>query len=298
MKNPVRQRQSNIELLRIISIFGVILLHYCNPAMGGAIAYVQPRSANYFMLYALVSLFICVVDLFILISGYFLCTTKRRNLWKPIELICQVILFKAGLYLLSCLRANKHFALGAFVRNCIPANYFVILYIAVYVVSPFINIVFEHLSKKQMKLFIIVLAAVFSVYPTLVDVFFELAGMEFTGLSSIGAYGSQWGYTITNFVLMYIIGAYLRLGLPDDFRPSRIRLAAGIAGCVILLTAWAVWNDRIGFYTERSAWEYCNPIVILSAVKQYSLMDNATLAVALFFSSMPSFWRKAPRVMQ
>ena len=32
------------------------------------------------------------------------------------------------------------------------------------------------------------------------------------------------------------------------------------------------------------------PIGILSAVKQYSFMDNATLAIALLFSSMPSFW--------
>lgn len=32
------------------------------------------------------------------------------------------------------------------------------------------------------------------------------------------------------------------------------------------------------------------PIGILSAVKQYSLMDNVTLAAALLLSSMPSFW--------
>lgn len=32
------------------------------------------------------------------------------------------------------------------------------------------------------------------------------------------------------------------------------------------------------------------PIGILSAVRQYSFMDNATLAIALLFASMPSFW--------
>lgn len=32
------------------------------------------------------------------------------------------------------------------------------------------------------------------------------------------------------------------------------------------------------------------PIGILSAVKQYSVTDNLTLAIALLFSSMPSFW--------
>lgn len=30
-----RERQSNIELLRVLAIMGVIVLHYNNPVMGG-----------------------------------------------------------------------------------------------------------------------------------------------------------------------------------------------------------------------------------------------------------------------
>lgn len=33
-----RQRDSNIELLRILAIIGVIVLHYNNPAIGGGVS--------------------------------------------------------------------------------------------------------------------------------------------------------------------------------------------------------------------------------------------------------------------
>lgn len=34
-KKDKEQRQSNIELIRILAILGVIIMHYSNPKMGG-----------------------------------------------------------------------------------------------------------------------------------------------------------------------------------------------------------------------------------------------------------------------
>lgn len=64
-------RQSNIEFLRIVLMFGVIVLHYCNPEIGGGRKFVYPHSLNYYSLNILVSLFVCAVNLFVLISGFF-----------------------------------------------------------------------------------------------------------------------------------------------------------------------------------------------------------------------------------
>ena len=41
-----KQRQSNIELLRILAILGVILLHYNNDSSGGGFRFVEPGSLN------------------------------------------------------------------------------------------------------------------------------------------------------------------------------------------------------------------------------------------------------------
>ncbi len=36
-KKEKNQRQSNIELIRILAMIGVIILHYSNPKMGGVL---------------------------------------------------------------------------------------------------------------------------------------------------------------------------------------------------------------------------------------------------------------------
>ena len=45
----------------------------------------------------------------------------------------------------------------------------------------------------------------FSVYPTVVDVIIEVTKNNFLGLSSVGAYGSQYGYSVVNFSDLSII---------------------------------------------------------------------------------------------
>lgn len=74
----MKKRLSNIELLRILAMSGVVILHYNNVAMDGALAYVEHNSINYYVLLFLESLTICAVDLFILIS--FFLRTKDGNL--------------------------------------------------------------------------------------------------------------------------------------------------------------------------------------------------------------------------
>jgi len=257
------KRQSNIELLRIITICGVIVLHYNNVTIGGGMAYA--KGVNLYILYCLESLFACAVDLFVLISGYFMCTKQKRALSKPFELIVQVILFNEFFYVFSLLVHHEHADIKHILGRLIPANWFVILYITLYFISPFLNVVIQKVEENGIfKKFVVTLLLLFSVYPTFVDVLGEFTHKEYIGLSSVGMYGSQWGYSIINFSLMYIIGAYLRM------YPDKNNIAKNIARIyfgVVVLTIWAFVNNKTGFATERSAWEYCNPLVIFMAVE-------------------------------
>ena len=56
---------------------------------------------NLYVLYFLESIFGCAVDLFVLISGYFIYERQRRTLAKPFELLLQVVLFNERLYFAS-----------------------------------------------------------------------------------------------------------------------------------------------------------------------------------------------------
>ncbi len=270
-------RQSNVELLRIIAIMGVVVLHINNPALGGGLSYVQHGSLNFYVLYAFESLFMCAVDLFMLISGYFMCNGKSRNLWKPIELIVQVILINEALYICQKLMSHGSLSWESVIRNLIPANYFVILYCTVYIVSPFINKLIDSLSDKGLRNFVIVLFLLFSIYPTVVDVLGELQGAAIIGLSTVGAYGSQWGYTFINFAVMYIFGAYLRKCRSKLSEAGSMALIGALICCVMILLVWARVNDKIGYLAERTAWDYCNPVVIIEAAIIFVLFTRLNI---------------------
>lgn len=263
--NSTKTRQSNIELLRILTMLGVIILHYNNVGIGGGFRYVSTGSLNFYILYGLESLFVCAVNLFILISGFFLCTSYKRNWWKVVELIVQVIIFSEGIYVLQVICGKQALSVKTIVLHLIPANYFVILYVCVFILSPFINKLLNNLTKKQLKIFVILLLCMFSIEPTIVDIMSELKGSVFVGLSFVGMYGSQWGYSLVNFILMYIIGAYIRKNIDNIKSVSYGKLLACLGFCVIIMTVWSRINDRVGYLTEKTAWEYCNPLVIFAA---------------------------------
>ena len=272
-------RLSNIELLRILAIMGVIVLHYNNPVIGGGITYAEEGSINFYILYVLESVFACGVDLFMLISGYFMCESKKRNIWRPIELIVQVMLFREAIYLVRVLLRTVPFSIKSAVTTLIPDNYFVILYCVVFLLSPFINTLIERLSEKNLRTLVLLSMLLFSVVPTAVDVLGELRGGQFVGLSTVGMYGSQWGYSIVNFLLMYLIGAYLKKGKSKLAELTSGKLIGVLVVNMLLLVLWARVNDKVGFFTERSAWEYCNPLIILETVIVFILFHRLNLGI-------------------
>lgn len=261
-------RDSNIELLRIFSICGVIVLHYNG---GFALNSVAQGTVNHYFLLLLEAAFICAVDLFVLISGYFLCTTNSRKATKALELVVQVMVIGVLQYLLTCLLSRTMPGLSGLVGAAIPNSYYVTLYLTLYLLSPYINIVLRRISDKQLGFLVAMCAILFSVWPTVLDSVFLATGKNYNGMYPTTASGSQYGYSLLNFCLMYLIGAYLRrIEQPGKARWNM--LGAGVCIGVIF-----VWQQ----YYESVALSYCNPFVILLAVFYFRLFKG------LRFSSAP-----------
>ena len=261
MSSSKTKRESGIELLRIFAILGVVILHYNNPVFGGALELTKDDSVKHTFLMILQSLCIPAVDIFMIISGYFMCGKKSIRIIKPIELLLQVMIFGGLLYALDRLIFGGGFSLKEMVTKMIPANYFVILYIAVYFLSPFINKMIDNVDIRKLFIILIVL---FSVYPTLVDFYYDITGSGRTGLSTIGAYGSQRGYTVVNFALMYIVGALIKKAKLDEKYTSKLMLAAAAVVCTGVTLA-------VSSYYPDAAQEYCNPVVIIQAAAVFLL---------------------------
>lgn len=282
MRRMKAERNSNIELLRIFAIMGVIVLHYNYNWAGGALAYVPKGSLNFYLVHILEAVFICAVDLFVLISGYFLSESKRRSLWKPVELIVQVMLFSPITHAVRAVVVEGVMITADSVkRSLIPANYFVILYSVVYIISPFLNVLFDNLIEKQKSEFIMWLVILFAIHPTILDVLNQISDLNWIGLSSIGNKGSLQGYSIVNFVLMYFIGAYLRSGNPPIVRWGTKKCILVFVSCIIILTMWSTVDGMSGI-----AWEYCNPVVILMAVLAFVLFSRIDLGKNILINKL------------
>ncbi|MDD6194990.1 MAG: acyltransferase [Lachnospiraceae bacterium] len=267
MRQSSSMRQSNIEMLRILSMLGVIVLHYNNADIGGGFSFASPL--NKIILYGFESLFICAVNVYLLISAYFLCKREERNWHKPVELLIQVMVFDAGLQVLRTIMGQGGFSAKSFLIALLPDNYFVILYIACYFISPMINIALKQMGKDKSGKFLLTCFAILSVWPTVVDSLQDFTGLEWTGLNSISISGSQGGYTIVNFLLVYAIGAYIGLygfeAILGDRQYKTVSLWMTQVVMLVLIQVWAIASEQLGL-PGSSAWDYCNPLVIAQAV--------------------------------
>lgn len=150
MSNSVmdNQRKSNIELLRVVIILGVFVLHYNSKIFGGALNFSKGYPTNHFLLLGFQSVFICAVNIFVIISGYCLCKSENRKNIKVIELVFQVICINLLYYFIRVALGKAQFSLIIFIKALLPCNYFVILYIVLYILHPYINVLFRQISKK------------------------------------------------------------------------------------------------------------------------------------------------------
>lgn len=73
----MRERNSNFELLRIILMVFVVILHYNNVEMGGALGYTT--GINKIVSHFIEAFSICAVNCFVMISGYFMVDSFNRK---------------------------------------------------------------------------------------------------------------------------------------------------------------------------------------------------------------------------
>lgn len=212
---------------------------------------------------------VSAVNIFILISGYFLFKSNKRNLFKPLKLLLQVICFNLTFYLLRVALKMNVFCYKDFFKCFMPENYYVMFYIALYFISPYINIIINKLKKRQICFMILIFIILFSIFPTIVDCINLIFKYDFNGSSTISIKGSLHGYTIVNFILLYILGAAANI-LPVS-KVKNENLLFCLFFSVILIFLFSI--SKISFLSSI-VYSYCSPLVILVSVSLFLLFLN------------------------
>lgn len=249
-------RNSNIEILRLVLMFMVVLLHFNNDTMGGAFVFIKDMAFDNFALHFFESLSICAVNCFMIVSGYFLYANTKIKFGKIADVFLIVIFYRLLHFGINSIIGNEDFALRNFVAACFPFNYFAIFYVVCYALSPYIAKLWNCLSIKSSNLFITILLIVFIVIPTILNMVENLYILNSAdGLSPISIEGNGNGYTIVQFVVMLSLGMWLR--------KRQVNIRSSVLWLVYLFSVLVM---TIFIHIFPSLYNYCSVFTVVTAV--------------------------------
>lgn len=216
-KPIIKERESGIELLRIILMLQVIFLHVSNFGEFAAI------NRDWGGLHELVywvnqTLCRCPVYVFMLISGYFSVTSKTTmsTVWKKAgSVYLPMIFYSLAITFVLGLTGIVNLGNDDIIKSFFPLTsgtwYFMSVYLLVFILSPVVNGALTKLSKRDFQILLAVLFVLFSVWQVISEVEpFD----RFVRTTSI--IETTKGRGLDGFLFMYIIGAYLRLHKPRE----------------------------------------------------------------------------------
>ncbi len=187
-------RQSNIELLRILAMFLVLVVHADFWALGRPAAEdfsINPLNA--FTRTIIESISIVCVNVFILISGWF---GIRPSLKGFCNFVFQCAFFLFGIYAIMLATGYAQLTFKG-IAGCLcltSANWFIRAYAGLYILAPILNIFIEKSSKRTLELFLIAFFIFQSIWGW-------LGAAKFV----------EQGYSTFSFIGLYILARYTRM---------------------------------------------------------------------------------------
>lgn len=252
-------RLSNFELLRLISMFMVLIVHSNFQALG------TPTSTDLLqtptistLRIILQSLTLVCVNIFILISGWFGIRFSYKGI---LQLLFQTLFFLFGIYFTCVILGIEELSIKG-VGKCLMLNHgtwFIKSYLCLYILAPILNSFIESSSKKEFMRII-----------SLFYIFQFVWGWIFNGVSFF-----EEGFSTISFIGLYLIARYIRLYPPPFAQLSRWSYMI-VYILLSLLTAFFLWLSilkELPFYYKF--WSYNSPIIIC-----------ASLSLLLFFSKL------------
>ncbi len=259
------KRDSNIELLRLICMFLIVFQHCIHMCAFPEVWDTSVMSVEVGVASVLLGLTYIGVNCFVLISGYYGIKLKLRSALN-IYLICAIYALIG--YLLHLYIDGAHVGMGLLNHSifCISHSklWFVKCYVGLMLLSPLINTAIEHMPQKTYKWVLMLL--------TILNVYFGFLWQDTMFNSD--------GYTIANFVYIYMIGGYISRYVDLEWiRKHRIGNAS-VYLATSLLWAGSILLQRY-IQTTWDEWGYNNPFTLIGAISFFML-----------FLSIPKFYNR------
>ena len=247
-------RESNIELLRIIAMFMVLLVHVDFFALKAPSVYdIQNNAVDSVLRVFFQSLSIACVDIFVFISGWFGIKPKLKGF---LNFIFQCLFFLIGLYVvalfLGTAELSKEGLLGCIAAT--PLNWFIKAYLLLYIISPVLNAFVNNASKETFRNVLLG----FYAFQFLYGWIFSQATDYING-----------GYSTISFMGLYLLARYVSIYKPSLFnvKPAFSFLIVSlvvsfVTFCYVVPPYIDFWHTGLGL----SFLDYISPTTLLITV--------------------------------
>ncbi len=189
-----KERQSNFELLRIVSIFLIITGHIIvHGRIFSNLPDPYPLISNIIMAIVIVH-----VNSLVFVTGYFNGDKKDIGLKKVFKLIGTSWFYKSLIVLIFLIWGITEISNKTILEELLPLDvnnyWFLNCYLILYILSPYLNKIIDKMEKKEFSRFIIIQIILLSIIPIITD----------------SRFIQNTGYSIINFILIYYLGAYFK----------------------------------------------------------------------------------------
>jgi surface polysaccharide O-acyltransferase-like enzyme len=220
MPQDITKRSSNIELLRIIAMVMILAHHIA--AHSNFVFSTDVITINRFWIQFIQFGGKAAVNVFVLISGYFMVKREVVDHGRTVKFWLQIFSYSAALFLLFVL-LGEPFSTGKALYSFLPVTFsawwFASAYFMLLLLHPYINRFLKVLDKKSYQRLLLLLAFCWSVMPTI-----------FT--ETLQSNSLLW------FMFLYALSGYIRLHVPQIKRKSSFYILWALA--VAMLTYLSV----------------------------------------------------------
>lgn len=235
------ERNSSIELFRIIATFSVLVVHFNGWFVGGLPERLNFQVFDWHYCQFFISAATCVcVNLFIIISGFFSLKFKISSFVHIGILLAGIIL---PLYLIGSIFSGS-FSLEGLLKHSLiltQAGYFVQCYLMLVFFSPLLNSFVKNNSRENVLIWTFILFCV--------EVWFGC-------IQDTEALAFMKGYSVIHFILVYMLARCVYLYKNELIRVRKRLWIFGYIVCTLIL--WLM-------YALGVRWGYANPINVMSS---------------------------------
>lgn len=240
-------RQSNFELLRIIGMLFIVMHHLAVHGDYGKVLAANSAVIRFFEIGGKIG-----VNLFILISGYFL-IDSQFNYKKIIKLLSETTYYSFFIYLIFLTSGKIGFTIIDLLSALFPifsgTYWFATSYIITYCLFPCLNAIIKNCTKRYLIFAIILLIFIQSVIYT------------FSGANIFSDTG--W------FLTLYLVAAFLKLYPVNMLNSLKFTMITAVLSFILI----AVFN----IFTDINLWTMTNLVCLVCSLAIFCTTKNVRI---------------------